>query len=244
MVSPRWLYLEGYFSPLAPRGRALQPPAATHAWSLPSASRWPCPISLSMHRQMSVQELRKLIPGGTVCFTSWHISICEEGFLFRHKYLKLLFIIQCSLGDCSGEMLAGGGLQGYALRQQHSALEQLTEELFFFPYLILSCCSLSLLWGDSSQDDASFLCWVWAFLSTKPGAKPPPASVARDGSPGSTVPTAVQWNPPQIALPSHPFPWGYSGPDLACLLKPSKPPTQANKVLVVLSSNWSTVSPH
>lgn len=63
------------------------------------------------------------------------------------------------------------------------------------------------------------------------------------GCPGSSVPIAVHWNPPQIALTSHSFPWKCSGPDPACLLKPSKPPTQANIILVIWSSNCSTVSP-
>ena len=169
-------------APWLPEVELCNPPTATHAWSLPSPSRWPCPMPLSMWKQVSVQGLCQLILGGTALLYTWQVSICEEGFLFRHKYLKLLFIIQCSWGDCSGEMLTGGGMQSYALWQRCSASEKLTEELFFFPYLVLSCCSLSLLGGDSSQDYASFLCWAWAFLSAKLGAKPPLASVARTGA--------------------------------------------------------------
>lgn len=191
MVSFGWLYLEGYFSPLAPRGRALQPPSSHTC--LESAQCFTLTLSHApIHAQ--ADECPRVVQtssrGNGFALPPDMFPSVKKGFCSGITIWNFYSLFSAHEGDCSGEMLTGRWVQGYALQQQCSALEQLTEELFFFPCLMLSRCSLSLLWGNFSQDYTSFLCWSWAFLSTKSGAKPSLASVARDR--GAEAPLSLQ----------------------------------------------------
>lgn len=137
MVSLGWLYLEGYFNPLAPRGRALQAPSSHTC--LESAQCWPCPMPLSMHKQMSVCVVQTNTRG--------------DGFSLRPDIPPCV-----KKGFCSGisiwkiaihySVLVMGLIWWDAHRRKVAelccitALEKMTEEVFFFPYLMLSGCSL------------------------------------------------------------------------------------------------------